>query len=1018
MPITPEDRARQSIDKLLADAGWTVQDRKQVNLAAGRGVAVREFPLKSGHGEADYLLFVDGAALGVLEAKKEGDTLTGVEVQTEKYSVGLPDNLQAPRRPLPFLYQSTGIETRFTNLLEPDACSRNVFSFHRPETLDEWITQELQHPGSTVKARLRQLPALIEEKLRPAQITAIKNLDVSLAEGRPRALIQMASGGGKTFTACNFIYRLVKHAGARRVLFLVDRSNLGRQTLKEFQQFRTPEEQRHFTELYNVQHLQSNKLDHVSKVCIATIQRLYAMLRGEELDPELEESAGFTLESLRHQPPPVVYNPAIPIETFDFIVTDECHRSIYNLWRQVLEYFDASIVGLTATPSLQTIGFFNRNLVMEYNFEQAVADGVNVDFDVYQIRTAISSGGSTINAGYYVDFRNRETRRVRFAKADEDIRYNPEELDRRVVAKDQIRTILQAFKDKLFTEIFPGRKEVPKTLIFAKDDSHAEDIVQIVREVFGKGNEFAQKITYKAGTARVVTKKKAEDGSEVEEITWVNSGAKPEELLSSFRNSYNPRIAVTVDMIATGTDIRPLEIVFFMRAVKSRTLFEQMKGRGARTVTSDELQAVTSDARNKDRFVIIDAIGIDPDEMNETKPLERKRNVSLEKLMESVAFGNREPEVLSSIASRLARLDRQLTRDDRLEIEKLAGGQSVPAMIGQLVRAVDPDVQLTAAQQATGKDEPSKEEVTAATKKLFDEAAKPIATNPMLRKRLVEIRKSYEQIIDTISQDRVTAAGYSQDAREKADSLVKSFERFIEEHKDEITALQVLYSRPYKQRLTYEQIKELARAIQKPGDGLRGMTPEHLWRAYETLDKSKVRGSGGKVLTDIVSLVRYAIHQQPDLHPFQEDVNSRFAVWIPTGIFYSQGVKANVLFFDRKPASETPWTKKLWIYDFRTNQHFTLKTNTLKRSDLDDFVARYNPENRHQRKVTDRFKSFAYADLVKRDKASLDIFWLKDESLEDSANLPDPDIIAAEIAEDLQAALDQFAQIAADLRKR
>jgi type I restriction enzyme M protein len=137
---------------------------------------------------------------------------------------------------------------------------------------------------------------------------------------------------------------------------------------------------------------------------------------------------------------------------------------------------------------------------------------------------------------------------------------------------------------------------------------------------------------------------------------------------------------------------------------------------------------------------------------------------------------------------------------------------------------------------------------------------------------------------------------------------------------------------------------------------------------------------------------------------------------LPTGIFYAQGVKANVLFFDRKPASETPWTKKLWIYDFRTNEHFTLKTNPLKRADLDDFVARYHAENRHTRKETERFKSFLYEDLLKRDKVNLDIFWLKDESLEDSANLPDPDVIAAEIAEDLQAALDQFAQIASDLK--
>jgi type I restriction enzyme R subunit len=879
MPPTPEQKARENIDALLTAAGWIVQDRKAANPSAGRGVAVREFPMRSGYGEADYLLYVDGMAVGVIEAKKEGSTLVGFEIQTEKYSQGLPDGLPAPRKPLPFCYQSTGIETRFTNLLEPDACSRNIFAFHRPETLAEWIEAETKHPGSTTKARVRQMPPLIEDGLRPAQITAIKNLELSLAAGRPRALIQMASGGGKTFTACNFSYRLIKHAGAKRVLFLVDRNNLGRQTLKEFQQFRTPEVQKLFTELYNVQHLQSNKLDPVSKVCISTIQRLYAMLRGEELSPEDEEAAGFTLESLRREPAPITYNPEIPIETFDFIVTDECHRSIYNLWRQVLEYFDASIIGLTATPSKQTIGFFNQNLVMEYNFEQAVADGVNVDFDLYQIRTVVSEHGSTISSGYYVDFRERDTRRIRYAKADQDIQYDADDLDRRVVAPDQIRTILQTFKDRLFTEIFPGRTEVPKTLIFAKDDSHAEDIVRIVREVFGKGNDFAQKITYRTGTARVVTRVRAEDGTEREEVTWVNTGIRPEDLLSSFRNSYNPRIAVTVDMIATGTDIRPLEIVFFMRTVRSRTLFEQMKGRGARVVTSDELQAVTPDARDKDHFVIIDAIGIDPDEMNETKPLERKRNVSLEKVMELVAFGNREQDLLSTLASRLARLDRKLTKDDRAAIEQLTGGQPISAIASQLVQALDPDAQLRAAQQATGKEEPTSEEVNAAAKSLLGEAAKAIATNPKLRQSLVAIKRSYEQVIDTITRDGLIHAGPVTDGKSRAESLVKSFEEFIAKHKDEIIALQILYSRPYKQRLTYQQVKELAQAIEKPADG-RGVTPEQVWRAYEALDKSKVRGSFQHVMGDVVKLVRFAMHQEKELQPSKEVANARFAEWL------------------------------------------------------------------------------------------------------------------------------------------
>ena len=535
MPDTPEEKARKTIDELLTKAGWTIQDREEVNVSAARGVAIREFPLKSGYGFADYLLYVDGAPAGVVEAKKEGETLTGYEIQTEKYSVGLPDVLKPYRKPLPFCYQSTGIETRFTNLMEPDARSRPVFAFHRPETFAEWLMDESKKPGSTLRARLKHMPPLVTTPggevgdtatpgcvpadtarsgcvtvggLWPAQIKAIRNLEDSLSHGRPRALIQMASGGGKTFTACNFCYRLIKHAGAQRILFLVDRNTLGRQAKTEFDQFSTPEEHRKFTDLYNVQHLKSNKLDPVAKVCITTIQRLFAMLRGEEVDPEIEEKPLGSLESLIKKPVPVSYNPAIPMEFFDFIVVDECHRSIYNLWRQVLEYFDAFLIGLTATPSQQTFGFFNQNLVMDYNHEQAVADGVNVGFDVYRIRTVVSEYGSTVIAGQWVDKRDRQSRKVRWEQLDQDFNYASRQLDQDVVAPDQIRTIIRTFKERLFTEIFPGRTEVPKTLIFAKDDSHAEDIVNIAREEFGKGNEFCQKITYRTGTVRVLAKKK------------------------------------------------------------------------------------------------------------------------------------------------------------------------------------------------------------------------------------------------------------------------------------------------------------------------------------------------------------------------------------------------------------------------------------------------------------------------------------------------------------------------------
>ena len=436
---SPEQRARANIDRLLASAGWELQDRSQANLGAAVGVAVREFPLATGG--ADYLLFVHRKAIGAVEAKPEGATLSGVEMQSGKYSVGLPAQVPAWHRPLPFLYESTGVETFFSNSLDPRPRSRRVFAFHRPETLAEWAgdgrgevsrsptragaspaptisdasvgaTLAVAQSPATLRGRLQTMPPLITTGLWDAQIEAITNLETSLADDRPRALIQMATGSGKTFMAVSSIYRLIKFGGARRVLFLVDRANLGRQTLKEFQQYVTPDDGRKFTELYNVQRLTTNMLDPVSRVIITTIQRLYSILCGEpDLPPELEERSWFDMEDALSQPPKLVkYNPRLPVEFFDKVFTDECHRSIYHLWRQVLEYFDAFITGLTATPSKQTLGFFNGNLVMEYPRTRAVADGVNVDGQVYRIRTQITEHGSTVEAGYFVDKRDRLTR--------------------------------------------------------------------------------------------------------------------------------------------------------------------------------------------------------------------------------------------------------------------------------------------------------------------------------------------------------------------------------------------------------------------------------------------------------------------------------------------------------------------------------------------------------------------------------------------------------------------------------
>lgn len=846
--MKPEEKSRQQIDQLLEAAGWEVQDLRELNLGASLGVAVREFPLKTG--SADYLLFVDRKAVGAVEAKPQGTTLSGVADQSAKYLAGVPADIPHVAEPLPFAYESTGIETFFRDVRDEDPRSRRVFAFHRPETLGEWLSQE-----DTLRTRLKHLPVLITEGLRDCQVDAIKNLEQSFADSRPKALIQMASGGGKTFTAVSFVYRLIKFAKATRVLFLVDRGNLGRQTRNEFQQYVTSDDGRKFTELYNIQHLTSNTLDPVSRVCITTIQRLYSMLKGEaEFEPELEEQSIFEVSPYGEAPKEVAYNPQIPIETFDFIVTDECHRSIYHLWRQVLEYFDAFIIGLTATPSKQTLGFFDQNLVMEYSHDRAVADGVNVGYDVYRIQTEVTEKGSKVEAGFYVDKRDKQTRKTRWEQLDEELEYAPVQLDRDVVAPDQIRIIIKTFKENLFTDLFPGRTEVPKTLIFAKDDSHAEDIVHIAREEFGKGNDFCKKITYKT------------------------TGDKPEDLIASFRNAYNPRIAVTVDMISTGTDIRPLECLVFMRNVKSRVYFEQMKGRGTRVILSTDFKAVTPDASNKTHFIIIDAVGVCENDKTDSRPLEKKRSIPFDKLIQLVALGNRDGDILTSLAGRLARLDREIGEQDRKEIEDSSGGKAFKEVINNLLDAVDPDKKIEKAKAIFKTENPTDGQVKKASDELVKQACIPF-DSASFRNTLVTVKQRNEQIIDTVSKDKVIFSGFDEKAKEKARSIVDTFKRFIEENKDELTAIQLIYKKPYGQRhLTYEEIKQIADSIKKPPYNL---TPDLIWQAYGQLEKSKVKGAGPqKLLTNIISLIRFAMGQSDILEPFADLVDRRFNEWL------------------------------------------------------------------------------------------------------------------------------------------
>lgn len=832
----PEDRARQTIDAHLAEAGWVVQSRDQMNLGAGTGVAVREFSTATG--PVDYALFVNRTLAGVVEAKPEGTTLSGFSDQAARYMGSVPEHLVRREGQVRFEYVAPSTEILFRDHADPAPRSRRVFFFHQPETLQRWLADPI-----TIRRRLLAMPPLVTTGLRDCQIEAVTGLEKSLDADEPRALIQAATGAGKTFTACAFSYRLLAHAKFRRILFLADRANLVRQARDEFVAYRPPGTGRSFTELYNVQRLGPAGLDKDAAVVIATIQRVFSVLAGRELSEEDEEQSAFEggasdLERL------VRYNPAIPIESFDLIVTDECHRSIYGTWRQVLEYFDASIVGLTATPSLHTMGFFNKNLVAQYPYERSVADGVNVGYEIYRIRTDIGERGGAIPKGYEVPVRDKRTRAERYEELSDDITYTPQDLDRSVLVPNQIRTVLEAYRDSLFTELFPGRSEVPKTLIFCKDDHHAEEVVGIVREVFGKGNGFAKKITYKTEVG------------------------DPEQLIRQFRNDYSPRIAVTVDMIATGTDVKPLEVLIFLRDVKSEQYFEQMKGRGVRTISPTQLRQVTpDDGAEKTRFILVDAVGVTESLKHVSQPLERDRVISFDRLIDDIAAGRRDEDALSTLAGRLAALDRKIDDKDRAVIAKSAGGLDPRALAHKLLDAIDADAIEREAAGRRITPEAAADALKEEACQVFDDCA--------LRQLLKDIKRATEIRIDTISTDAVISSGYDE---ARAQDTVGRFRRFLDEHRDTLTALQILYGRPHAaRRLDRAAIEESRDTMRRPPWLLE---PLDIWRAYKRLDDERVKGNPTRALSDMVMLVRYALGASASLEPLPATIAGRFNLWL------------------------------------------------------------------------------------------------------------------------------------------
>ena len=459
-----------------------------------------------------------------------------------------------------------------------------------------------------------------------------------------------------------------------------------------------------------------------------------------------------------------------------------------------------------------------------------------------------------------MDYRDRQTRKKRWSETEEETIYSGKELDRSVVNVSQIRQVILAMKTRWKNRYSPPAKETPKTLIFAKTDSHADDIINMVREVYGQGNAFCKKVTYRA----------EEDA---------------DSILSSFRNDYNPRIAVTVDMIATGTDVKPLEVLLFMRDVRSKGYYEQMKGRGVRSLDGDGLKRVSNSADGaKTRFVLIDAVGVEIPQ-NRESPAGEATQYPVKDLLQGVAMGRRDDDTVLSLANRLVRLAKQLDNKAQARIEKAAGGQSVSTLGKGLLYALDPDAIIataleTACEQGITRSEETllPEEISTARAARVAQACAPLINQNCAKPSRMPAANG-EQLIDHLNLDQVTFSGFSEQAETEAKANIAGFIDYIAQHKDEIAALSFFYQQPYLRRaLTFDMIEELHEHLTKPPLML---TTERLWGAYARVQANQVKGVERKrQLTDLVSLVRFALGLESELKPFADEVDKRFQGWI------------------------------------------------------------------------------------------------------------------------------------------
>lgn len=827
--MTPEKKVREVINRMLNESGWEIVDRDNYSPEIS-AVAIEEGLLK-GNLEADYLLFLNGKAIGVLEAKREELQLSSVVMeQAEKYIRKLPNWCSCWYQPLPIVYLSNGKEILFKNINNPDEDYASISHVHSPREIVKMLGIEDDYAG---------LPALQKKGLRNCQYEAITELESSFRLGQSRALMVLATGAGKTFTACMAAYRLLSYTPMKRVLFLVDRNNLGRQAEGEFGTFRLTETGEPFNTIFTTERLKSANIPKDANVVISTIQRLFALLTGQELnDNDNDES--YNEENKEIQ---LGGNLNLPPDFFDLIIIDECHRSIYGNWRQVLEYFSsAKMVGLTATPGPETLAFFNNNRIVNYTLEKSIADGINVDYRIYRIKTQITENGGAVKEGEKVTQVTKYSGKVEDVKISEEKTYTPTELNRSIVNPSQIKLILETYRDAIYTELYPEREPqleyIPKTLIFALNDAHATNIVRIAKEVFPNQSEnFVQKITYSSGDSN--------------------------QLIRSFRNDKDFRIAVTVTLVATGTDVKPLEVVMFMRDVESDALYTQMKGRGVRTIGDEQLRNVTSNAISKDLFFLVDAVGVTEHEMQTTHPSTDTvpPNMSLRILLEHISHGDLSDDNLRLLASRLSRINvksddkqRQKFMDlARIEMKDLAV-QIFNTLEGG---TLDPFIEVN--------------QPNLARKGLV----RPLTRNPKARQYLLELNAGFISILQP-GEDNLIEKGFS---IEEAKKTTQVFEEYINSHKDEIEALRIIYNNT-NEPITYGMLKDLREKLIHSSNKFN---PVLLWNTYSILDPAHVVSFRTKAekdaLTNIIQLVRFAFKEISELRSFSSLAASRFELW-------------------------------------------------------------------------------------------------------------------------------------------